>query len=107
MRSLKQKVDEKKLNEMALLRKIERFKGDVKPLECENKVLRETSEGVSDSAVQGAGTYSKVVEQLFEAQEPQYIELAKMPTRRFGARCYKEMSELQSFTVKNFGERAE
>lgn len=70
-------------------------------LECKEKLLRQSREGVLDSAGREAGTFSRHVERLLEALESQYSGLTVNVTQRFEVWCGQEMSELKVFSVKN------
>lgn len=97
-------MDQEELNGMVLLQEQKRSKQEIKRLECENKLLIQTTERTLDGSVWKAGTSSRYVERLLEALHSQYARLAMNVMKTFGACCGKKVFELKHFSVENIQE---
>lgn len=67
MKNLEEKLVDGELNGMILLRELKRSKKVVLQIECENKLLRKTTERRVDSVIRKALTSSGFVEQRLKA----------------------------------------
>lgn len=102
VRNLEEKVDGEELDGVALLGELKRSAHEMGPLEYENKLQGQTTEGVLDSDVCKAGTSSRFKEWLLDPLEPQYVEPAMSVTQRFGVLCGRQITELKQFSVRTF-----
>lgn len=82
-KNLERNTDKQDQNGIALFRELKPSKKEAELIECENKLLRQTTQRELDSAFREAGTSSMCVEQLSKAPEPQYI-------KHFGE-CYAKL----------------
>lgn len=101
VKNLKNKVKEEELNKMVLLGKAKRYKEDVKRLERENQLSRQTPEMALDSFARESGSASKYFEWVLIALDSQYVELTMIFTQRFVSWCGKEGPNLKHFIVEN------
>lgn len=100
VKNLNKKADEKELNGMALLRELKRFKQEIERPKRENKLLRQMTEGVLDRAVQGAGMYLGYFERPSKALKHQYVGLALLSSKTFGACCGRKVTEPKLFSAE-------
>lgn len=71
MKYFEEQMEGNGLNRMALLLELKRSKREAGRLKCENKLLRQTIEGLSDSVVREACTSSRYAGRLLKTLQTQ------------------------------------
>lgn len=84
VRNLKKNLEEEELNEMAVLQELQRVKQDTELLKCENKLLRQTNEGVLDDTLREGSCSMSFADQVVKEMK-EYVGLTMSVVQRFGS----------------------